>query len=134
MLPTHLPSTVTPEKIKDILHQTLGQLEPFEECILLDYPNYLNVGDHLIWLATVFYLTDVLQVKINYIASLDDFSEELMAEKGGNCPIILQGGGNFGDIWSHHQQFRERIVSQYRDCQIIILPQCIYFAKQSFFG
>lgn len=130
MSPTHLPSTaLSPEKIRDILHQTLGQLEPFEECILLDYPNYLNIGDHLIWLATVFYLTDVLQVKINYIASLDDFSEELMAEKGGNCPIILQGGGNFGDIWTHHQQFRERIVSQYRDCQIIILPQCIYFAN-----
>ncbi len=126
----HLPSTAsTPEQIKAILHQTLGQLERFEECVLLDYPNYLNVGDHLIWLATVFYLTDVLKVKINYIASLDDFSAELMAEKGGNCPIVMQGGGNFGDSWNHHQLFRERIVAQYSDRQIIILPQCIYFAN-----
>lgn len=130
MLSNHLPSAAsTPEQIRDILHQTLGQLERFEECVLLDYPNYLNIGDHLIWLATVFYLTDILKVKINYIASLDDFSSELMAEKSGNCPIILQGGGNFGDIWSHHQLFRERIVSQYQDRQIIILPQCIYFAN-----
>jgi pyruvyl transferase EpsO len=131
-MPAHLstmPDLSTPEKIRDILHDRLGQLEPFEECVLLDYPNYLNVGDHLIWLATVFYLTDVLKVKINYIASLDDFSETIMAEKGGNCPIIMQGGGNFGDIWNHHQQFRERIVSQYCDRPIIILPQCIYFAN-----
>jgi pyruvyl transferase EpsO len=85
MSPNQPPSLnlSTPEKIRDILHDTLGQLERFEECVLLDYPNYLNVGDHLIWLATVFYLTDILNVKINYIASLDDFSEELMAQKSG---------------------------------------------------
>jgi len=131
MSPNQPPSLnlSTPEKIRDILHDTLGQLERFEECVLLDYPNYLNVGDHLIWLATVFYLTDILNVKINYIASLDDFSEELMAQKSGKGPIILQGGGNFGDLWNHHQQFRERIVSQYRDRQVIILPQCIYFVN-----
>ena len=40
-MPAHLPTMPdlsTPEKIRDILHDRLGQLEPFEECVLLDYP------------------------------------------------------------------------------------------------
>ena len=117
----------TPAQLRDILHTALGNIEPFEQCALLDYPNYFNIGDHLIWLATVFYITEVCQAKINYAASLHDFSEEVMEKQVGKAPIILQGGDNFGDIWSHHQLFRERVISKYRDRPIIIMPQCIYF-------
>lgn len=119
----------TPEKIRDILHSALGRMGTFEQCAFLDYPDYFNLGDHLIGLATVFYLTDILKTKINYVATIYNFSEELLEKKVGNAPIILQGGGNLGDLWSHHQLFRELIIEKYRDRPIIILPQCIYFAN-----
>ncbi|GAB4189647.1 MAG: polysaccharide pyruvyl transferase family protein [Coleofasciculaceae cyanobacterium] len=116
-----------PQKIRDVLHTALGKIATFEQCAFLDYPNYFNIGDHLIWLATAFYLTDVLKAKINYAAHLHNFSDELMEKQIGKAPIILQGGGNFGDTWSHHQKFREYIISKYRDRPIFIMPQCIYF-------
>jgi pyruvyl transferase EpsO len=123
------PELSTLEKIRDSLHTALGKIGTFEQCALLDYPDYFNIGDHLIGLATVFYITDVIKARINYIASIYDFSEELLEKRVGKAPIILQGGGNLGDIWPHHQLFREQIISQYRDRPIIIMPQCIYFAN-----
>jgi pyruvyl transferase EpsO len=119
----------TPEKIKDILHNALGEMGTFDQCALLDYPDYFNLGDHLIGLATVFYLTEILKTRISYVATIQNFSEELLEKQVGKAPIILQGGGNLGDIWSHHQKFREYIISKYRDRPIIIMPQCIYFAS-----
>lgn len=119
----------TPAQIRDVLHSSLGKLGSFEECALLDYPQYPNVGDHFIWLATVFYLSDVLKTKIHYTSSLGDFSEELMEKQVGKSPIIFQGGGNLGDLWSSHQEFREYIITKYRDRPIIIMPQSIHFTQ-----
>lgn len=123
------PELSTAGKIKDTLHKALGNLGGFEECVLLNYPDYPNIGDHLIGLGTVLYLTEVLKTPINYIASIDDFSEEKLEKNAGKAPIVLQGGGNLGDTWSYHQLFREHIISKYRDRQIIIMPQSIYFAN-----
>lgn len=120
------------KNIKDTLHKGLGNIGSFEQCSLLNYPDYLNIGDHLIWLGTVFYLTDVLKTKIKYTAAgIADFSEELMEKQVGKAPIILQGGGNLGDLWSNHQEFREHIISKYRDRPIVIMPQSIYFDSTS---
>lgn len=116
-----------PEKIQQSLHKALENLGTIEQCALLNYPNYINLGDHLIWLGTLFYLTDVLQTKINYAASTKDFSGVMMEKQIGKAPILLHGGGNLGDLWYGHQKFREHIISKYRDQPIIILPQSIYF-------
>ncbi len=120
-----------PEKIKGILHKSLEILQPIEQCALLDYPAHANIGDNLIWLGQVFYLTDVLKTKINYAASYGQFSESEMEKRIKKSPIFLSGGGNLGDLWQGAQRFRERIISKYRDRPIIILPQSIYFAEQA---
>ncbi|MEA5553231.1 polysaccharide pyruvyl transferase family protein [Anabaena cylindrica UHCC 0172] len=119
----------TPQLIKEELHKALGQLDSFESCALLNYPDYLNLGDHLIWLGTVMYLTDVLKTKIKYASSIADFSPTVMEEKIGKAPIFLQGGGNLGDIWRVDQQFREQIIAKYQDRPVIILPQSVFFSK-----
>jgi pyruvyl transferase EpsO len=119
-------------KLEDVttsLHQALEKIGTFEECALLDYPAYPNIGDNLIWLGTIFYLTDVLKTKIKYASSISDFSETLLERKIGKSPILLQGGGNFGDLWPRFQLFREQIISKYRDRQIVIMPQSIYFSN-----
>ncbi|MBD2464472.1 polysaccharide pyruvyl transferase family protein [Oscillatoria sp. FACHB-1407] len=119
----------TAEDLKRSLHHVLGQLDRFEQCVLLDYPDYLNLGDHLIWLGSIFYLTQTLQSKIVYTASANTFSASAMEDCMGNAPILLNGGGNLGDLWMPCQRFREQIISQYRDRPIVILPQSIYFAQ-----
>ncbi|MGM3306826.1 polysaccharide pyruvyl transferase family protein [Anabaena sp. WFMT] len=122
-------TNTTPQSIKEELHKALGQLDSFESCALLNYPDHLNLGDHLIWLGTVIYLTDVLKTKIKYASSIADFSPTVMAEKIGKAPILLHGGGNLGDLWPHHQKFREEIIAKYQDRPIIILPQSILFSN-----
>ena len=49
----------TAQKIKDSLHAALENIGTLEQCALLDYPSHFNIGDHLIWLGEIFYLTDI---------------------------------------------------------------------------
>lgn len=120
------------DTLHNTLHKGLEEIGSIEECALLNYPDYLNIGDHLIWLGEVFYLTEVLKTKIKYTAAgIADFSREKMERQVGKAPIIFQGGGNLGDLWSNHQEFREYIISNYRDRPIIIMPQSIYFEGAS---
>jgi exopolysaccharide biosynthesis predicted pyruvyltransferase EpsI len=123
-------SLVTAEQIKQCLHDSLANLPSFEECALFGYPNSGNLGDNLIWLGEVFYLTNVLGVKIKYATTGKDFSAvELERKVGRDAPIILEGGGSFGDLYSNHQ-FHKDIILRYRDRPIIIFPQTLYFTRK----
>ncbi|MBW4650235.1 MAG: polysaccharide pyruvyl transferase family protein [Kastovskya adunca ATA6-11-RM4] len=115
--------------LTEILHQSLGRLKDFERCALLDYPDYTNIGDHLIWIGSVFYITEKIKAKISYASSINNFSGAILEKQIGKAPILLNGGGNLGDLWPKYQAFREYIISHYRDRPVIILPQSIYFAN-----
>lgn len=117
----------TPEKLKEYLHLSLKDLETFQECALLSYPDHYNVGDHMIWLGNILYLTEVAKIKIGYVSSIEKFSQSQMENQTGKAPILIHGGGNFGDVWSYYQRFYEKIIPQYHDRKIIFLPQSIYF-------
>jgi pyruvyl transferase EpsO len=112
------------------LLEALSKIESFENCALLDYPDHLNAGDHLIWLGTCFYLIEKRKAKITYTSSLVDFDQKELREKNGTAPIFLQGGGNLGDIWPDSQKFREKIITDNHDCPIYIMPQSIQFSCQ----
>ena len=113
--------------IKHRLEDSLAQLGEIKECVLLNYPDYPNVGDHLIGLGTIIYLLKHRQVKINYLSAIGNHSSDLMDSKLGEATILLQGGGNLGDLWYEQQTFREEIIQQYPRQRIIILPQTIHF-------
>ncbi|MEL6158433.1 MAG: polysaccharide pyruvyl transferase family protein [Cyanobacteria bacterium J06623_5] len=115
----------TVQNIHQSLQLSLSAIGPIAECILLDYPNYYNIGDRLIWLGTLFYLASI-DARISYAASITDCSDEAIA-RHPHYPILLQGGGNLGDLWPQFQSFRERIISQYPHQPIVILPQSIHF-------
>ena len=53
----------------------------------------------------------------------------LPVERGDT--LVLHGGGNFGDLYPEAQNYRERIVAEYPDNKIVILPQTIFFRDQS---
>ncbi|MDJ0712950.1 MAG: polysaccharide pyruvyl transferase family protein [Prochloraceae cyanobacterium] len=122
------------EKVKYSLHETLnealGELKNFKQCFLLCYPDRYNVGDNLIWLGEILYLTNTLGIEVKYAASIESFSPQKMENIVGKAPILIHGGGNLGDLWSYYQSFYEKIVSQYHDRPIIILPQSIRFIHE----
>lgn len=117
-------------KIKQSLHDSLSCLKSLDRCILLNYPNHLNIGDHLIWIGTLLYLNTVANLQVNYIASPQTFAAEEMHKKAPQAPILLLGGGNIGDIYPDRQKFTQDIVKQYPKREIFILPQTIYFKQE----
>ncbi|MGC9502485.1 polysaccharide pyruvyl transferase family protein [Baaleninema sp.] len=117
----------TPLAIKDELHRALSPLKDIKECAFLSYPDHYNVGDHMIWLGAILCLRQVLKIRINYVCTVDGFSDAALQSKSENSPIFLHGGGNLGDLWVYYQDFYEKIVSNYPDRKIIIFPQTIHF-------
>ena len=103
-----------------------------KDVALLDYPDYSNVGDHLIWLGEKVILKEMLGLRIVYAGSahtvrFDDLSNL------GDIPLICTGGGNFGDLYSVHQGFREALLLAFPGRQIVFMPQTIHYRDPAAF-
>ena len=94
-----------------------------DDFIFLDLPYHSNIGDSLIWYGEQNILTK-LKFKCLYYASLKTFHYKVLHT---NIIIILHGGGNFGDLYPAHNEFRLHILQLYPNNKIIILPQTVYF-------
>ena len=94
---------------------------------LLDFPSYSNVGDSALWLGELAFLRTLGIRRIRYVCDVWSYSRQKLAAKIGGGVILLQGGGNFGDLWPAHQVFREQIIRDFPNNPIIQFPQTIYF-------
>lgn len=109
-----------------IIHSTLGELIPLRSKVaLFDFPNYSNVGDSAIWLGEIAYLDKFARAQIVYTGT---FNQSLPAIDE-DVVILIQGGGNFGDLYPHHQNYREQIIQRYARNRVVQLPQSIHFMK-----
>lgn len=114
-------------RIKDVI----GKLLPYgTKYALLDFPDYENVGDSAIWLGGVKLISQLTGNMPTYVCKLERFDAAELRKALPSGPILLQGGGNFGDIWPWFQDFREMIIDQFKDRLIIQLPQTISFKDQ----
>jgi exopolysaccharide biosynthesis predicted pyruvyltransferase EpsI len=110
-----------------LIDRVLEPLLPREtRCALLDFPNYSNVGDSAIWLGETEWLRR-RGVEIVYACDTATYALRNLKERIGSGPILLTGGGNLGDFWVEHQWFRERVIQEFPDNEIIQLPQTIHF-------
>lgn len=101
------------------------QLKPLikSNYVYLDLPYYPNIGDNLIWEGTENFLS-TLPYKCLYQAGIETFYKQDLPK---NATIILQGGGNFGDLWERHHIFRKQIIELYPDNPTIIFPQSVCY-------
>ena len=111
----------------EMAHTIIGPLIPSGAPVaLFDFPNYSNVGDSAIWLGEEYYLDAKLHAKV---LAVDD--NQLAHRKPPALPenaiVLLQGGGNLGDLYSHHQAVREYVITHYRRHRVIQFPQSIHF-------
>ena len=67
---------------------------------------------------------------IVYTCEIDTYSPGILEAYLVNGIILLQGGGNFGDLWQAHQSFRERVIQDFPHKKIIQLPQSIFFSEE----
>jgi exopolysaccharide biosynthesis predicted pyruvyltransferase EpsI len=108
--------------LKEIIYNQLDVLID-SDYYHLDFPNYPNIGDSLIWAGELAYLSR-LPFKCHYACSIAYFDESKIKN---NDIILLQGGGNFGDLWRTLQDFRILIINKYHNNKIIIFPQTVYY-------
>lgn len=94
-----------------------------KKCIYLDLPYHFNIGDTLIWEGTEMFLKSN-NISCTYRASCDTYTARNISHQE---TILLHGGGNFGDLWTKHQNFRLRIISEFPNNNIIILPQTVFY-------
>jgi len=108
----------------------LADLIPGDSVALLDCPVSANVGDSAIWLGETTWLEKAGK-GVRYCCTVGSFDEDAFRRTAREAPILLNGGGNFGDIWRHHHAFRERIIDRFHDRRIVQFPQSIHFRDES---
>ncbi|MGQ8870925.1 polysaccharide pyruvyl transferase family protein [Paenibacillus sp. TSA_86.1] len=112
------------EELKGHLRQILQVIPPESNIYYLDYPVYSNGGDLLIMKGTeAFFRDNDIHVLARY--SVLDCPLSLKVPDG--VTIVLQGGGNFGDLYPAHQKLRERMIAQHPNHRIVILPQTMFY-------
>lgn len=114
----------------DSIKATLNPLIPEGSRVaLFDFPNHSNVGDSAIWLGEEIYLTHVLK---STAIAVDDLCliGRPFPELPSDTTILINGGGNFGDLYPRHQQLREKLVAYYHNYRIVQLPQSIHFQDE----
>ena len=116
------------QQLKEYIHNSLAHLID-SDYVLLDVPYYTNIGDTLIWEGTKHFLKDIPH-KCLYTASVETYRYRPLPP---DTVILLQGGGNFGDLWRRHQDLRLEVIRAYPNNKIIILPQTVFYKDDAVF-
>ncbi|MGP9615404.1 polysaccharide pyruvyl transferase family protein [Arthrobacter sp. AOP36-A1-22] len=117
--------------IAAIQAETLNVLSGLVHCgehlALVDFPLHQNSGDSLIYLGQLEYLRKI-GAEVRYVADQTRYSPSQLRRAVPTGPILIQGGGNFGDRWLEFQEMRERVIRDFPDRRIIQLPQSLDFS------
>lgn len=110
-----------------LVNDTLrAALDGARACGLADFPRHLNVGDQAIWLGERAGLR-ALGIRVRAVCDRTTYSAARYRRALGDAPVLLHGGGNFGDLYPTHQALRERIVSDLPGHPVVQLAQSIHF-------
>jgi pyruvyl transferase EpsO len=115
------------ESLARRLRQTLDPLIPVDRPVaLLDFPLTPNVGDNMIWLGAEAALA-ARGIRPRYVCGIRTYARAELARQLGDGTILLSGGGNLGDLYPPHQEFRERVIRDFPGNPIVQLPQTVHF-------
>jgi exopolysaccharide biosynthesis predicted pyruvyltransferase EpsI len=121
----------TVQKLRERALADLAALVPAGSTVaLINFPNHGNPGDPAIWLGTKSLLRE-LRVTVAYQSAwwnLDLAQLRAALPPGGR--VLLNGGGNFGDLYLGQQQQRERVLRELQDIPLVQMPQSIYFTER----
>lgn len=94
--------------------------------VLLNLPYHHNIGDVMIWEGERSFLKTLPYRCLDF----SSFSPSHEIKKG--TVILLHGGGNFGDLYRVHQEFRLNLISQYPSNKIIMFPQSVCYQNEAY--
>jgi exopolysaccharide biosynthesis predicted pyruvyltransferase EpsI len=96
---------------------------------IIDPPGYFNVG------ASAILLGELDFIARNFPGSRLSFYDVRSYSAGANrfideaTVLLLQGGGNFGDLWPAHHHLRMKILRAFPHKKIVQMPQSIHFTS-----
>lgn len=112
-------------KLREDLKIILGSIPPHSEICFFDYPVYFNIGDLLILRATEKFFADH-SIRVMHRSSCFDLQLDL--DINAETILVFQGGGNFGDLYPHHQQTKEKVLARFPKNRAVVLPQTVFFS------
>lgn len=115
------------EQLKNIIVNSLSSLVT-QDYYLLEVPYYTNIGDTLIWQGELDFLKR-FPYKCKGMFSLETFKNTKQSIEEDSL-ILFQGGGNFGDLWTKHHDFKMSIMERYSSCRFLFFPQTVYFQNE----
>ncbi len=98
--------------------------------LLISSPYYGNVGDHAILLAEKSLIEQAgYGDKIVDITSVEyqKYNKQIKKAVKAEDLIVIDGGGNFGDVWQETQEQLNNIVLSFPNNKIIVFPESWYF-------
>lgn len=115
-------------RLKAKLSEILGEFDNSARIVYVDYPVHLNIGDLLINQgAELFFAENKLNIWKRYYVL--DVPQEIPGIDD-SVVFMLHGGGNFGDVWTRHQQMRENLLARYPWNRFVFLPQTVFFSDK----
>jgi pyruvyl transferase EpsO len=127
----HDPATL--DLIRHLRQEILSILDPMmsgvTRCALVAFPNHNNSGDNAIWLGELAYLKRAGVIPA-YVCDHRNYDMRDLRRRLPDGPILIHGGGNFGDLWPQQQAFRERVLEDFADRSFIQLPQTVTFVRR----
>lgn len=122
---------------KEFIFQKKGDIDASDEKMriwFLDAPAYGNLGDQAIAYAilkfcrSAFSDVEILEFQednvIRYLSWLKD------TIKAGDL-IVLQGGGNLGNLYPRYEFVRRTIIRSFSHNRIVVFPQSVYFSDDT---
>lgn len=114
------------------LTEVIGKLVSYgTNYALIDFPDHSNVGDSAIWIGEIKLLKALTGHAPKYVSTVETFDYDELVRAIPQGPILIHGGGNFGDIWRKHQDFREMILTRFKNRLVVQLPQSIKFQDEA---
>ncbi len=114
------------QQFRDALNASIPKDRPLA---LIDFQDTVNSGDLLIWLGEKRYLAE-LGITPAYQCSMESYNASAMRDCIGDGLILMSGGGSFGDRYIY-QQFREQVLADFPDNEVIVFPQSVSFLDAS---
>ena len=127
-----LPAAPLIERLQSAINSAIQGLLPAGcRVALLDFPDYENVGDSMIWLGQKAWLARAGHPVVYQSSVRTYVQKRLAASLGPNDVILLSGGGNFCDRYASHQALRERVLAEFPSHRIVQLPQTVNFSSEA---
>ena len=122
----------------DIVSKTIKiKFDPRQKIYMLGTPAHNNLGDHIIALSQEEYFRKYFS-GFQYIDCVMPFAVQCLDILNRSIRkkdiICLSGGGWLGTTWRKDELFVRRVLQQFTENPIVILPQTVYYEQDSNFS